>query len=92
MGGLSPSSRRVILPTANRMMLVLGVLWSLLVSSSLWKKLGPTHLSGGAKGSSSLPFLLPPMFLMGANHDNSLKIVRNTFYINDGLATWPSHP
>ena len=38
----SPSSRSEILPTSNEVMLVLNMLWSQLVSSLPWRRLGLT--------------------------------------------------
>ncbi|KAL1784040.1 Glyceraldehyde-3-phosphate dehydrogenase [Sigmodon hispidus] len=42
MGSPLPSSRSEISPTSNGVMLVPSTLWSLLVSSPPWRRLGPT--------------------------------------------------
>ena len=56
----SPSSRSEILPTSNEVMLVLNMLWSQLVSSLPWRRLGLTWRVE-SRGLSFLPLLrMPP--------------------------------
>ena len=71
----SPSPRSESPQISNRVMLVLNMLWSPLMSSLSWRSWA--HLKGGAKRVIiSAPSVDAPMFVMGVNHDkydNSLK-------------------